>query len=354
MNIKFRMVVVAVMLLVMACLVAGCKKGKVDCVSPTKKVIEVGETALLSCTFNKGRTVEWDKNNQNVFFVSTRKVDEILIKGIKEGNSKVVATGRQGTSDVCDVKVKTYIRPLETMQLYVGDSMIITTRSGNILNDESDGFYCDSRMTTKILPVQELYQNGSEINISNAVIIEGSTCVYAKHVGETQIHFNSIDQTIDTGVVVKVLARYPDHIGLLDFDDTQDSVRMKVGSIFVEDYTEGGDLEWTYYTYPNTLLLNIIFDQNYDNDMVKSYGMAYSDEEIKAEVLASIEERYEYETSYQGMKLYYNVDHSVVVGIQTLNNYLLVSVASNSSKGRRDGSSNEIISNMQVLINAMK
>lgn len=372
------------LLLGVASLVGGCKKGKVIDVKPSKKVVEVGDTTTVSCTFNKGREVEWKKGNNNVFFDDcTRckeKLDEKRIKGIKEGNCRITATGRKGTIDKCDITVKTYIRPKETIELHSGDTVNIFTRSGYYLHNMVENvFYCDLQSKTESEVVHNCEENSSNGNSSSstqitivdysdpsnlttlqgddALIYNTRASLFAKHVGETNIRFyntNTTDYTIDTGIVVKVLARYPDYLGFIDFDDTQDSVRMKVGNVYVEDYTNEGDLNWTYYTYPNTLLLNIIFDQNHDNDLVKSYGMAYSDEEIKAEVLASIEERFEYGTTYQGMRVYYNSDYSIGVGVQTLDNYLLVSVASSSSKSIGGESNDDVAKNMQVLINAMK
>lgn len=341
--------IAAILLLgVVAFMMGSCQKGKVESVSPSKKVLEVGDKSSLTCTYSYGNEVEWTKSSNNIIFIPSRKEDEIGIRATKEGNCRVIASGRKETSDVCDIEVKTYIRPKQTIELYVGDTATIVTRSGYPLSFGIDEFFYAQIVqdSNSFEIVYDSYQNTYAPNgIYNTTYI-----LTAKHVGESFARFyttNNLDCAIDTGLVVRVLARYPNHLGFIDFDDTQDSVRMKVGTNYSEEITDEGDLEWTFYTYPNTLLITVIFDQNHNNNLVKSFGLVYVDPAIIAEFIASIEERCEFMGTYQGMNLYSNTDNSTIIGIQMIDNYLFVVVIPNGSKPTIDRVNNEIIKNIK-------
>ena len=368
MNRKFRTIAVAVLLMGVASLVGGCKKGKVVNVTPSKKIVEVGETTTVSCTFNKGKEVDWSVSPHDIVESNRfrgQQMDEINIIGLKEGSCLVTATGRKGTVDECVVEVNTFIRPEGVISLKSEDSTRITTRSGHNLRMKVENeFYCDLLFDSinfipKMIQHQnEYYDHGtlvSNLEIKMVNLTETTAYVLAKHVGETYIRLFDTEtegSEVNTGLVVKVLPRYNDYIGILDFNDTQDSVRMKIGTIYTEDYTESGDLEWIYLNYPNTYLLNIVYYQNYN--LIKTYGMAYSNEEIQTEVMASIKERYAYVSTSQGIDIFTNADYTTVVGVQSWNGYLIVSVVPNYSKDFGEGCINEVAKNMQILINAVK
>lgn len=330
-------VIAAILLLGMASLMVSCTE-EVD-VSLHNNVLEVGEKTTVTCTFNKGKEVQWDKSNDNVSFVPHRgsKVDEIDIMGVKEGVCRVSATGKEGTIDNCDVTVKTYARLdddyLHDASLYVGDRANLSIRSGYDLEKEYDPFYIQ-------VPTSVTNTNNLVDYASYSIVLE------AKHVGETYVRFYDMEtgnSVVDTGLVVKVLPRYPNYMGVTDFDDTQDSIKIKFGTVFSEEITDEGDLEWTFYNYSNTLLLNVTFDQNHNNNLVKSFGMAYAGTDIITEVIASIEERFEFLGSYQGMNIYADADSSIMIGTQMADNYLIVVVVPNASKSTMDQLNNEII-----------
>ena len=135
MNRKFR-TIAAALLLGVASIFGGCKEDVNVSPNPNNMVLslEVGESKTMSCTFNKGKDVLWEKSNDCVIFQEVRKMDEINVRGIKEGDCRVTATGVKGTKDYCNVEVKTYIRPQEPINLYQGDSASVKIRSGFDLN----------------------------------------------------------------------------------------------------------------------------------------------------------------------------------------------------------------------------
>lgn len=315
MNRKFKTIAAAVLLISVAFLMGSCKQEPVTFVQRTK-VLEVGETSILA--HNGGKDVDW-----SVFYPSGDTIAWLYadgrVAGLKAGNGfcRVTATGRNGATDHCDVSVKAYIRPQTPLELYKDDTSSFYMAIGRDAEIHADGFYIKSIKNRGVFSIFD----------PQPLVVE------ANHVGETFIRFYDREtegNVVDTGLLVKIQPRYPNYWQAVDFDDTQDSVRMKLGTSFVEDITDEGDLRWMYLNCQSAVLLLVDFDQNYDNALVKSYGAAYSSEETKMEVMASIKERCEYYGSLVGTDFYFSAD--VVVGTQENDGFLVLAVVSNSSK----------------------
>ena len=312
MNRKFRTIAVAVLLLGVASLVGGCKEDVNVSPNPNNTVLllEVGEQKTMSCTFNKGKDVKWDRSNDCLIFQELRKQepDEIGIRGLKEGDCRVTATGVKGTKDYCNVEVKTYLRPQEPINLYKGDSASVEIRSGFGLKYEiSNSFYATINSFTRNIeschesqnynPDDNNYTQNIGIGESGYKYNKYEGHILAKYVGETSIGFFDYETegtVVYRGIWVKVNPRYTtyDESGI-DYDDTQDSVMMKVGSPTVITFNEG-NLVYGYTNYSTSDLFVVMFDKDLNNDIVLSYAIQFDDDEMQQEIPLFIEERYAY------------------------------------------------------------
>jgi hypothetical protein len=310
MNKRVKTVAVAVLLLGMASLMGGCRKGIVENVSPETKVIAVGDTAIISCMFNKGREVDWSKSNDNVSFLQSRssKEDEIDIIGLKEGDCQVIADGRKNTQDICNVKVKTKILPEEPIVFHKGDVESIKVQSGYSLNYEIK----NSNIVSLTL--------NQDINGDITDFYSYLYTIKSKNIGETWIRFyNEVSdgQVVDTGILVKVLLK-EGYFEPVDFDDTQDSVSIKVGRDYDDiKFNDDGSMEWNYYNYYDSDLLMIKFDK--DNiDLVNAFGVSFSNEDAKTRIIDGIKANYIYNSLYSallGYDVYVNVDATKLVAL---------------------------------------
>ena len=307
MNRKIRTIAAAV-LLGAAPILEGCKEDVNVSPNPSDMVLslEVGESKTMSCTFNKGKDVLWEKSNDCVIFQEVRKMDEINVRGIKEGDCRVTATGVKGTKDYCNVEVKTYIRPQEPINLYKGDSASVVIKSGYGLKYEiNDSFYATINSFTRTSESypESQYYNPNDNVVNQTMVIGGNelnkydACVLAKHVGETSIGFYDYETEgtfVYKGILVKVNPRYTTYVEPgIDYDDTQDSVMMKVGFPSIITYSEG-NLVYGYTDYSTSDQFVVMFDQDLNNDRVLGYAIQFTDEEMQQEIPLFIEERYAY------------------------------------------------------------
>lgn len=294
MNKKIRMIATTILLLGMASLIGGCKKGIVDNVSPTTKVVEVGEKTIMTCTFNKGQEVEWSKSNDNISFITTRssKIDEIDIMGMKEGLCTVTATGRSDSKDSCIVSVKTRIRPGDPIAFYKGDIESIKVQSGYLLKHE---------IMDPLIVGEDSFLHNYSYSDNDTSFHFYSLNVKAKLAGETWIRFydeQSNGQVVDTGILVKVLPsnNVGDYFEPVDFNDTQDSVKMKVGANY-QEVSPYSELTWCYEHYYDSDFLFVYFDEN-GSDLVSAFAAVFSEEEAKNNITEGINEEYSYLTTY--------------------------------------------------------
>ena len=317
MNRKFKTIAAVVLLMGVASLMGSCKEDVNVFPNPNNTVLllEVGEQKTMSCTFNKGKNVKWDRSNDCLIFQELRKQepDEIGIRGLKEGDCRVTATGVKGTKDYCNVEVKTYLRPQEPINLYKGDSASVEIRSGFGLKYEiSNSFYATINSFTRNTESCHESQNYNPDDNNHTLNIgigesdykynkyEGH--ILAKYVGETNIVFFDSEtggNSVCKSVLVKVNPRYTTYVEPgIDCDDTRDSVWMKLGRPDISYFTNEGDLVYNYENYSTTNHLTVMFDKDSSNNIVYGYALQFEDEEIQQEIPAFIEERYAYWSLY--------------------------------------------------------
>lgn len=295
------------LLLGMASLLGSCKE--VVEVSPTTKVVEVGETTTMTCTFNKGQEVEWSKSNDNVSFIPSRssKIDEIDIMGLKEGFCTVTATGKRSV-DSCVVTVKTYISKTE-LELKMKDTDSFIIKSGyDLIPDDYDDccFIVEQKDSQK---TEDGY-------------FEKKFIVKAQNVGEANISLydtKTRDKIVDAGIHVNVL---PSYFEPVDFDDTQDSVEMKICMIEpIIEFNDNGSMTWRYENYYDSYLLDVIFGKD-DLDLVSSFIVTFIDKMAINRITEDIKLRYSYDEFYSLLyttalgydtDVYVNADRSKLV-----------------------------------------
>lgn len=340
---RFLTVAVVVLLMCAAFMMGSCKKTPDQmCVPESNTKVEVGESKILHCLFNKGKAVEWSSYPNDILRFNDPKrlkLDETEIVALKEGTCCVKAVGEKGPIDSCHVTVKTYIRPTKPIEFYKDDTATFSLRTGHkyTLYPHDTAFAYGSiqyhQLDIEYPPIPTYPTQG---------VSGWSYKVKALHVGEKYIQLRDTmgGYVVDTGLIVRVLPRHPNYWQPLDFNDTQDSVKTKIGTLYTESNSEDGTLLWDYYNVQHSFLLQVNFDEGHNNYMVTSYDMAFSEEETKAEVIASIEERCEH-VVIDGIDIYFN--GKVVVGTQNYIGMLLVVVLpTNITKNINNDNSKEI------------
>ena len=239
--------------------------------------IKVGEERTLHClvTHGKVENIQWSSSSEENVTIEGNQ-SAATIKGIKEGSSIITAGAK--ASDQVTVNVDTYYRNSKADGLYHGDTAIIMTRSGYILEMAIENEY-----------------HAEIIGSSNkeSEFFEKTIEIQANYVGKTNLQLFSNDRIVDKSFEIEVKPHYltyeePD----FEYGDTQSAITQKFGIPSQISFTSDGSLVFNYLSYSTSNRLSVFFDKEQNNEVVDFIALLFTDKEQKEEIPLFLEERY--------------------------------------------------------------